>query len=219
MTKQLHTSDLVIGGTLFLTLLWNGTCSLFAPGWIAASVITGLNWLVFVVHFLARRDRLVGRLMLLGGIAGWVELLADRWLVDVTRTLVYQPGGPFVVRSPLYMPFAWGVVLIQTAYVGWRILESLGRGGAVLLTGLLGAATIPLYEWWAKRAMWWYYRDVRMWGVVPLYIILGEFLIAGALVLLVERLEKWPWWMGLLLGVVEGLWIWISYVVAFALVG
>ena len=67
--------------------------------------------------------------------------------------------------------------------------------------------------------MWWYYRDVRMWGVVPLYIILGEFLIAGALVLLVERLEKWPWWMGLLLGVVEGLWIWISYVVAFALVG
>ncbi|MFQ5976222.1 MAG: hypothetical protein ACE5J5_07910 [Candidatus Hydrothermarchaeales archaeon] len=157
--------------------------------------------------------------MLFAVVAGWVELLADRWLIVVTETLVYQPGGPFVVNSPLYMPFAWGVVLVQTAYVGWRILKSLGLVPAILLTSLLGTATIPVYEWWAKGAVWWYYRYARMWGVVPFYIILGEFLITGGLVLLLYLLEERPWWVALLFGVVQGLWIWVCYVVAFVLIG
>ncbi len=55
--------------------------------------------------------------MIVAIVAGWVELLADWWLVSKTGTLVYYPGGPFILRSPLYMPFAWGIVLIQTAYV------------------------------------------------------------------------------------------------------
>jgi len=219
MTTRMRTLDKVIGGSLLLTLLWNGLCSLLAPGWVGASAIVALNWLIFIGYFFQSRERLLGRLMLLAVVAGWVELLADRWLVDVTQTLVYHPGGPFVVRSPLYMPFAWGVVLVQTAYIGWRMLGLLGRWPAVGLTGLLGAATIPLYEWWAKGAIWWYYRNTRMWGVVPLYIILGEFLIAGGLVLLVARLEERPWWAAPLLGVVQGLWIWGCYAVAFALVG
>jgi hypothetical protein len=92
-------------------------------------------------------NSLVGRLMLLAVVAGWVELLADRWLVDATGTLMYHSGGPFVVRSPLYMPFAWGVVLVQTAYVGWRLLKSLGKMWGVLITSLLGAVIIPFYEW------------------------------------------------------------------------
>ncbi len=219
MKGRLHTLDWVIGGSLLLTLLWNGICSLFAPGWVAASAIVSINWSVFIVCLYVCRDRLLGRLMLLAVLAGWVELLADKWLVDVTRTLVYQAGGPFVLRSPLYMPFAWGAVLVQTAYIGWRILDSLGRGQAVILTGLLGAVTIPFYELWAEGADWWYYRDARMWGAVPFYIILGEFLIAGGLVLLLDRLEERPWWAVTILGVGQGLWIWVSYVVAFALVG
>ena len=90
---------------------------------------------------------------------------------------------------------------------------------AILFTGLLGAATIPFYEWWAKGAMWWYYQDTSMLGVVPLYIILGEFLIASGLVLLVNRLYERSWWAALLLGMVQGLWIWICFAVAFVLVG
>jgi len=182
-------------------------------------VIVGINWLIFIVYFFVRRDKLVGRLMLFAVTAGWVELLADWWLVDITGTLVYQPGGPFVLCSPLYMPFAWGAVLIQTAYVGGRIWEMRGQKLAILFTGLLGAATIPFYEWWAKGAMWWYYQDTRMWGVVPLYIILGEFLIASGLVLLVNRLYERSWRVALFLGMVQGLWIWICFAVAFMLVG
>lgn len=219
MKRRLRISDWVIGGSLLLTLLWDGVCSLFGPGWIAACIIVGIDWLIFIVYVLSCRDYLVGRLMLFAVVAGWVELLADRWLIVVTETLVYQPGGPFVVNSPLYMPFAWGVVLVQTAYVGWRILKSLGLVPAILLTSLLGTATIPVYEWWAKGAVWWYYRYARMWGVVPFYIILGEFLITGGLVLLLYLLEERPWWVALLFGVVQGLWIWVCYVVAFVLIG
>ena len=219
LTKRMIISDWVIGGTLLLTLVWIGACSLFAPGWIAASLITGINWLIFMGYSLAYRDKLVARIMLLALVAGWIELLADRWLVEVTQTLVYHPGGPFVLCSPLYMPFAWGAVLIQTGYVGWRIIQLKGLGWAIFLTGILGVATIPLYEWWANGALWWFYRNTRMWSVVPVYIILGEFFIAGGLVLLIYRLEEKPWSLAPLLGAIQGFWIWACYGVSFGLAG
>jgi hypothetical protein len=83
----------------------------------------------------------------------------------------------------------------------------------------LGATIIPLYEWWAKDAAWWYYQDTAMWGAVPLYIILGELLIAGGLVLLIERLDERPWSMVLLLGVGQGFLIWAAYAASYSLVG
>lgn len=217
--EETRKSDLVIGGTLALTLAWNGTCSLLAPGWVGAALITGINWTIFLAYLALTRNRLVARLLLLAAVAGWIELLADRWLVEATETLVYHPGGPFVLASPLYMPFAWGVVLTQTAYIGWRLRGKLGTVPAALTTGLVGAATIPLYEWWAKGALWWYYRGARMWGAVPLYIILGEFLLAGALVPLTVRIEERSLGMAALLGVAAGLWIWGSYAVALAVTG
>jgi Domain of unknown function (DUF6989) len=219
LTKRMIISDWVIGGTLLLTLIWNGACSLFAPGWIAASLITGIDWLIFVGYSLIHRDRLVAKIMLLALVSGWVELLADGWLVDATQTLVYHPGGPFVLFSPLYMPFAWGVVMTQTGYVGWRLIKLKGREWAIFLTAMLGAATIPLYEWWAKGAMWWFYQNTRMWGVIPPYIILAEFFIAGGLVLLVYRMEERAWWLAPLLGVILGFWIWACYGISFSLVG
>ena len=98
-------------------------------------------------------------------------------------------------------------------------LEYLKKGWAILITGLLGAATIPLYEWWAKGAMWWYYKDTRMIGGVPIYIIFGEFFLASGLILLIDSLEKRPLWMIPLLGVVQGLWIWACYAIGFYLTG
>ncbi len=204
---------------MFLTILWNGTCSLFSPGWIAASAITGLDWIIFITYAFKHLDRFFRRLMFLAMLAGWVELLPDRWLVEITGTLIYHSGGPFIIRSPLYMPFAWGVVLVQTGYVGWRLLEYLKKGWAILITGLLGAATIPLYEWWAKGAMWWYYKDTRMIGGVPIYIIFGEFFLACGLILLIDSLEKRPLWMIPLFGVAQGLWIWACYATGFYLIG
>ncbi|MFQ5712909.1 MAG: hypothetical protein ACE5GU_02650 [Candidatus Scalinduaceae bacterium] len=219
MKRWVLISDWAIGGSILLTLLWDGICSLFAPGWIAACMIAVIDWFIFIVYAIKYKDSLVFRLMIFAVVAGWVELLADRWLIVITETLVYQPGGPFVVSSPLYMPFTWGVVLVQTAYVGWRILKSFGLVRAILVTSSLGAITIPLYECWAKGAMWWYYQNSRMWGVVPFYIIVGEFFVVGALVLLVRMFEGRPWWFAPIFGLVQGLWIWLCYIFAFTLVG
>ena len=212
-------SDWVIGASLLFTLAWNGTCSLLAPGWIAASIIVAINWITFALYVFIKQDYLVGKIILLAIIAGFVELSADWWLVNSTKTLVYHAGGIFIANSPLYMPFAWGVVLTQTAYIGWRILKTLGLMPAILLTGFLGTATIPFYEWWANGAMWWYYQNCNMIGVVPYYIILGEFLITGGLVIILHLLKDRSWWLVLFFGIAQGLWIWGSYFISYFLLG
>ena len=56
-------SDCVIGGTILLTLIWNGTCSLLAPGWVAASAITAINWLIFILYIFSKGNFLVGKLI------------------------------------------------------------------------------------------------------------------------------------------------------------
>ncbi len=172
-----------------------------------------------MLYVFFRKDYLVGKIILLAIIAGFVELAADWWLVNLTKTLVYHDGGLFIASSPIYMPFAWGVVLTQTAYIGWRILKASGLIPAILLTGLLGTATIPFYEWWANGAMWWYYQNCRMIGVVPYYIILGEFLIASGLVIILHLLKESSWKPVFLGGIVQGLWIWGSYLMSYFILG
>jgi hypothetical protein len=212
-------TDRVVLGSLAFTLAANGASSLFAPGWRAASLIVAANWIALAWLIVARRNGLVLRLALLGIVAGFAELPADRWLIESARTLVYDSGGPFVLRSPLYMPFAWGVVLVQTGYVAWRLLGRFGTGLAVLLTSAAGAATIPLYEWWARGAGWGHYRDARMLGPVPYAIIFGEAVCAGFLVLWVRDVERRGWWVAAAAGVAEGAIIWGGYVVGWAVVG
>lgn len=155
------------------------------------------------------------------GIGCWVGGITGRLVVGKQNRYTCLPFGRAVCFTfpPLYMPFAWGVVLIQTAYVGWRSLELFGLRTAVLFTGMLGAGTIPFYEWWAKGAGWWYYRLTPMWGAISFYIILGEFLIASGLILVVNRMKERPSWMVSLFGIAQGLWIWGCYIIAFVLIG
>lgn len=210
-------TDRVVFGTLAFTLVANGASSLFAPGWRAASLIVAANWIAFGWVILARRSGVVLRLALLGIVAGVAELPADWWLIERARTLVYEPGGPFVFRSPLYMPFAWGAVLVQTGYLGWRLSGRLGTARAVLLTSLAGAVTIPLYEWWARGAAWWHYRDARMLGPVPLLIIVGEAVCAALLVLLFRGVARRSPWLAVPAGIVQGAGIWGGYVLGWLL--
>src|SRR5437660_1471918 len=75
---------------------------------LALNVVDNFLLLAFVVH---RADAVLGRLMLFGLAVGFVELVADAWLVIHTRTLDYSiGGGPMLWKSPIWMPFAWEVV-------------------------------------------------------------------------------------------------------------
>jgi hypothetical protein len=205
--------------TLLFVLAWNFTSSLVGWGWPTATIISFAMPLIYSWYVWRNHESLLGRILLFGFAAGWTELLADRWLVEVTATLVYLPGGPFVVRSPLYMPFAWAIVTTQLSYFGWWMAKRWGLPIASFLIALFGAVNIPLYEQWAKNADWWYYRATPMLGNTPLYIIGGEFLIALSLPAAIALIEKRHWSVSIAAGIFQGLWIWGSYFIAFRMVG
>ncbi len=162
------------------------------------------------------RDGFIARLLAFGLVVGLVELAADAWLVDYTRTLDYAVGGgPQLGRSPIWMPLAWQIVAVQFGYVGVRLYEWLGWR-ELALNGLLGAVNIPYYEEMAKRIHWWQYTAGRMISNTPYYIILGEFGIAVALGALAFRVKRGGLNQALVAGVLGGLAIFVAYVAAYA---
>ena len=172
---------------------------------------------ILLAFVLRSRDGLLARLMVFGVAVGFVELAADAWLVDHTRTLDYSVGGgPMLWRSPLWMPFAWEVVAVQFGYVGLRLVERFGKAG-LLINGFLGAVNIPYYEEMARLIHWWKYSGCRMISGTPYYIILGEFGIAVALALLAKPLRSGSWSTAILTGVAGGVSIFVCYGLAFVI--
>src|SRR5438067_13126884 len=186
----------------------------FAPwsDWRTGAALNIVDNCLLVGFVLVRRDALLARFLLFGLLVGFVELPADAWLVDYTRTLDYSiGGGPMIWRSPIWMPLAWEVVTVQFGYIGLRLWERFGKVG-LLMIGLLGAINIPFYEEMARRIHWWQYGDCRMISFTSWYIILGEFGIALAFAFLARTLRH-----GLvpMAGVAGGISIWACYAVAF----
>jgi hypothetical protein len=78
---------------------------------------------------------------------------------------------------------------------------------------------IPVYEALAAWAGWWEYRDcAALLGTVPVYIVVGEMLLALPLVAITTRTRRMSHARAALVGVALGLWIFLSYVIAHALV-
>ena len=64
-------------------------------------------------------------------------------------------------------------------------------------------------------AEWWYYNPYKiMLFNTPLYIIIGEGLIAAALPFIFKNILKQSTTNIILLGIIQGLWIFIAYFVA-----
>jgi hypothetical protein len=158
----------------------------------------------FILHF---RDRALARLLLFGGAFGLVELLADSLCVRITRTLDYAPAhSPMLLDSPLWMPSAWAVVALQTGYLGALALKRSGWRRGLLISLLVGAIHIPIYEELAYWSHWWRYRNCRMLGHTPYYIIVAEGLIVASIAPLAKIvLEKPGWKLALRLGALGGL--------------
>lgn len=208
---------------VLLTLAVSGTGAvlgaIFALGWQGATATTLLVDLLLLGWVVGKRDADLGRLMLFGLVAGFVELLtADPFAVD-NGTLVYAPEGPFLVDSPLYMPFAWISVIAQMTYLAWWALDRWGLVKASAILAVVGAVNIPVYEVLAFYSKTWYYQNTPMIWHAPYYVILGELLIGAAMPLaaslvLGRRLALTP-----VLGVAMGLWMWIGAIVSYHLVG
>ncbi len=209
----------VVGSIVFMLLL-NLPTQVFDWGWRSAAFNTGFMCLVFAVYIWRTESTTLLRWAIFGVAAGFVELLADWWLVTQTQSLVYPQDEPMLVVSPLYMPFAWALLFLQLGVVGQWLRTKMPVGLAALFIGLFAAVNIPLYEQLAKGAGWWYYQDTPMLFSAPYYIILGEFLIGVPLVFFGTLLQRRsPMVGGVMYGVVQGLVILVAYMIAWWLVG
>jgi hypothetical protein len=165
------------------------------------------------------RDRVLAHWLIFGVAAGYVELIADWYLIVETGTLVYPPKERMIWVSPAYMPFDWAMVLAQLGVIGTWLRKRRGLFWGTILTGLIGGIFIPFYEGLAKRGDWWSYHDTPMFWHVPYYIVVAEFLLSIPLVLMDHLVEDRSFWCSLLLGIVQGFVILGSAMFAFRLVG
>ncbi|MBT4774107.1 MAG: hypothetical protein HON99_00150, partial [Crocinitomicaceae bacterium] len=88
-----------------------------------------------------------------------------------------------------------------------------------IAVGIMGCIIIPVYEYFAIGAGWWSYDNCVMWGSVPAYIFVAEGLLMLSIPELFNRCEnaslKWiP-----VLGIIQGLIMWLVCIIAFKLIG
>lgn len=188
-------------------------------GWVSAAWWGyGLS-AVFCLYTIIKRDQLLLRFLLFSVTAGFTELLADRWLVEYTQTLIYPLPEPMLLSSPAYMPFSWTVVLMEVGYVGWLIMNRWNLTVATVSLCIIGAILVPLYETWAIDAGWWRYVNTPTFGLVPKYVILAEGLLMLSVPYMLLKASKAKFGMIILLGVLEGVVMFAACVIAFGLLG
>jgi hypothetical protein len=205
--------------TAGILLAWSWGSSLLDAGPISASIITyglyGFYWL----YALRTKNPLIQRLLIFGTIAGLLELVTDYYLVDVINSLVYPGGELMIWSSPAYMPFAWSNVLLQLSFIGVLLTSHYGVLKASIVLGIAGGMYIPTYEHLAKDAGWWFYNfNTPMLFNAPLYVIICEALISLSLPGIIYYSEHQKLGKTFGLGILEGIWIFISAWLAFALV-
>ncbi len=199
--------DLAIGIGILSDLVFS-FIDITTHWWYVGAIEVGLS--LYLLALLLFRDirPLVGRLLLAGFIAGICELFTDASGQYVVHSLVYPTDAPMLWTSPLYMPLSWMVILTYLGYIAWRLRTLLGLRKAMLLSGLLGAVQIPLYEELAYYGGWWRYKPTPlMLGHTPLYVLLFEGLIVAALPFLYDRIERRAWSQVALIGIIVGAWM------------
>lgn len=164
-------------------------------------------------------DAFLKKMLLFGIAAGLTELLADAWLVNGIKSLVYPAEELKIWASPNYMPFAWAVVLIQVGYLGWLYAQHHSMLKAMGISFLIGMSFIPMFETCAKFAGWWYYHPCPMILNTPVYIIVGEGLITLVLPLIYSKEMKETYLFSAMAGILQGLWIFVSYFLAYQIFG
>lgn len=210
----------ILIGTLIVMLSFRYLGHRYNWDWrFAAAFSYGLYSLFIFFAFVVDKSALFKKLLVFALVAGFTELISDWYLVSVTKTLVYYQPEPTLVSSPMYMPFSWGVILLQVGYLGWQLGHREKLWITAIVTVLLGCCIVPFFEYWAYGANWWYYQNCNMVHYVPYYIIASEGLICAALPWIFDKLEKSNYAIAFLFGVAEGLWILVTAFIALKIFG
>lgn len=205
------TMVLVFGSNLYGALTHAGPrFALLSTAFSSLVMLAGTAW---------RRDPVLARWMVIGILGGLLETSTDAWLVSHSATLIYPPGEPMLWDSPLYMPFAWMLVLTQLGTVGGWLATRMTLLRATLVCAVLGGINIPAYEAMAYYAGYWAYDDTPMLFHAPLYIAASEFFIALPLVWMNRTAVSHPAWWSLPLGAGLGLFMLPCVMLAWKLLG
>lgn len=211
-------TTIVILSSSGVLLTWSFFSSLLAAGPVTASIITYGLYVFYWFYALHYKNPLILRLVIFGTIAGVLELFTDHYLVDTIDSLVYPGKELMIWSSPAYMPFAWSNVLLQLSFIGMLLTKRHGLVIASIVLCIAGGMYIPLYEHLAKNAgWWWYHANTKMIFNAPVYVILCEALISLSLPVLINYSEHNKTGRTVLLGIIEGVWIYISAVLAYTL--
>lgn len=161
---------------------------------------------IFVAYFLAvertclylwagnalkgKGGEILSGLFKLGIVAGLFELLVDWGLIQWISNgrLIYLSGNDVVLLgSPVWMPHAWALVIVEIGYISIRLFSLMKRSislkkAAVLasiLTGLAAFTAIGIYEFHAYRLGWWKYgpANAMIGDFCTLFIPVGEFIM------------------------------------------
>lgn len=204
--------------TMVASLGGYGVIAWFAGGWKPATILNLSIVAVLLAWALFTKDELLKKLLVFGGVAGVVELYTgDPWFIR-REVLVYNEGGPFLVDSPFYMPFAWAYVVVQLAVIALWLIDRYGMPKAAAIVAVLGAGSIPLYESLAKNAQLWIYQGCGEIFSAPYFVILAEMLIALSFPFLGDRVRKSGYAMAAVLGAAAGLWMWVAGMIGYKLV-
>lgn len=214
-----ETTRVILASSAVL-VLWSLFSSVWRIGPVTASIITYSLYMFYWFYAIKYKNPLLIRLLILGTVAGILELATDHYLVDTINSLVYPNKELMIWSSPAYMPLAWSNVLLQLGFIGVLLTRKFGIAKASILLGIAGGMYIPLYEHLANNAGWWWYNtNVLMVFNAPVYVIICEALISFSLPWLIQHAENHSLKKTFLLGTACGVWIYISANLAFILAG
>lgn len=217
---QLRVQSGFIFTTVGITFIIAALSARFDWGPISALLLSVGMFSVILSYTFRNHDMFIKKLLVLCLTAGVFELVADNWLVNGIKSLIYQPYELMIWASPVYMPFSWAVVLLQVGYIGNLILRKFNLLVASVFSMILGMLFIPTFEYFAKFASWWAYRpSEHMLFYTPDYIVLGEGLICLILPAIFSKVFKMNWITVLIWGAIIGLWIFAAYFLSYTIIG
>ena len=210
-------SIIVIFSLLFL--LTHIIRDYYNTGWKYAAATTYGMTLVFAGWAFLKDITLVKKVLLFGVVAGILELAIDWYVVDVVKVLVYAPGEPMILSSPLYMPLSWALMFLYIGYFSLILTEIKGLWLGIVGATVGGMLFIPAFEYWAAKAGWWYYHSCKMIGPVPWFIICCEALVSFIMPVVMLQLNKRGYGFAVIAGTLQGIWLFVSSFISFHLIG